>query len=338
MRSCTRRQAERADEAKRDPITKFAAMLKDAGLATDADLAAIAKDVDREVGEAADAALKAPKPGKDTAGLWVYSPDVDPTSASFDAPAAPEGKPDTMVAAINRTLKDEMAQNPRIVVFGEDVADATTIDNLTEVQGKGGVFKVTHGLQRAFGSDRVFNSPLAEANIIGRAVGMATRGIKPVVEIQFLDYIWPAMMQIRNEVSMMRYRSSNNFSCPMVIRDRERRVPARRRAVPQPVRREHLRALPGPPRRLPVQRAGRRGPAADVDPLRRPGALPRAQAPVPPDVQQGRVPGHGLHDSVRQGGRRGATARTSWSSPTARSCSDRCSPRSRPRRTASARW
>jgi 2-oxoisovalerate dehydrogenase E1 component len=209
---------ERADEAKRDPITKFAAMLKDAGLATDADLAAIAKDVDREVGEAADAALKAPKPGKDTAGLWVYSPDVDPTSASFDTPAAPEGKPDTMVAAINRTLKEEMAHNPRIVVFGEDVADATKIDNLTEVQGKGGVFKVTHGLQRAFGSDRVFNSPLAEANIIGRAVGMATRGIKPVVEIQFLDYIWPAMMQLRNEVSMMRYRSSNNFSCPMVIR------------------------------------------------------------------------------------------------------------------------
>jgi 2-oxoisovalerate dehydrogenase E1 component len=209
---------ERADEAKRDPITKFAAMLKDAGLATDADLAAIAKDVDREVGEAADAALKAPKPPKDSAGLWVYSPDVDPTSASFDVAATPEGKPDTMVAAINRTLKEEMKQNPRIVVFGEDVADATHVDNLTEVQGKGGVFKVTHGLQRAFGSDRVFNSPLAEANIIGRAVGMATRGIKPVVEIQFLDYIWPAMMQFRNEVSMMRYRSSNNFSCPMVIR------------------------------------------------------------------------------------------------------------------------
>jgi 2-oxoisovalerate dehydrogenase E1 component len=209
---------ERADEAKRDPITKFAALLKDAGLTTDADLAAIAKDVDREIGEAADAALKAPKPGKDTAGLWVYSPDVDPTSAAFDAAAAPEGKPDTMVAAINRTLKDEMRRNARIVVFGEDVADATHVNNLGEVQGKGGVFKVTHGLQRAFGSDRVFNSPLAEANIIGRAAGMATRGIKPVVEVQFLDYIWPAMMQLRNEVSMMRYRSSNNFSCPMVIR------------------------------------------------------------------------------------------------------------------------
>ena len=210
--------AERADEAKRDPLAKFAALLKSADLATDADLADIAKDVDREVGEAADAAVKAAKPAKDTAGLWVYSPDVDPTSAAFDTPAAPEGKPDTMVAAINRTMKDEMARNPRIVVFGEDVADATHAANLNEVQGKGGVFKVTHGLQRAYGPDRVFNSPLAEANIVGRAVGMATRGIKPVVEIQFLDYIWPAMMQLRNEVSMMRYRSSNYFSCPMVIR------------------------------------------------------------------------------------------------------------------------
>jgi len=210
--------AERAEEATRDPITRFAAWLKAQDLVTDEDLTAIAQDVDREVTEAADAAVKAAKPAKDTAGLWVYSPDVDPSSSAFDTPMQPEGKPDTMVAAINRTMKDEMAVNPRIVMFGEDVADATHEQNLQEVQGKGGVFKVTHGLQRAYGSDRVFNSPLAEANIVGRAVGMAVRGIKPVVEIQFFDYIWPAMMQMRNEVAMMRYRSSNAFSCPMVIR------------------------------------------------------------------------------------------------------------------------
>ena len=209
---------ERKAEAQRDPLTKMRAFLIDNGFATAADIDDIATSVDREIADSTDAALKAPKPSVDTADSFVYSPDVDPTSAAFDTPAEPEGKADTMVAAINRTMKDEMARNPRIVVFGEDVADASKSAALAHVPGKGGVFKVTHGLQKAYGTDRVFNSPLAEANIIGRAVGMATRGIKPVVEIQFFDYIWPAMMQLKDEMSMLRYRSANNWSCPMVVR------------------------------------------------------------------------------------------------------------------------
>ena len=210
--------AEREAEARRDPIARFSEFLRTNGLATDADLAAMAAEIDRELSDAASAALAAPKPLKDTAELWVYSPDVDPTSPAFETPAVPDGKADTMVGAINRTLKDEMARDPRIVVFGEDVADASRKEILNLVPGKGGVFKVTHGLQSLYGEDRVFNSSLAEAAIIGRGVGMATRKLKPVVEIQFFDYIWPAMMQIRDEMSMFRYRSGNSFSCPMVIR------------------------------------------------------------------------------------------------------------------------
>jgi 2-oxoisovalerate dehydrogenase E1 component len=209
---------EREQEAARDPLLRMSRMLTGDGVATEAELSELAASVDREVQEATDQALAAPKPARETAGLWVFSADVDPTSDGFLAEPHTDGKPDTMVSAINRTLHDEMARSPHIVVFGEDVADSSHEAKLASVPGKGGVFKVTHGLQKAHGSTRVFNSPLAEANIVGRAVGMALRGIKPVVEIQFFDYIWPAMMQIRDEMSMMRYRSGNNFSCPMVIR------------------------------------------------------------------------------------------------------------------------
>ena len=292
---------EREAEARRDPLPHLAAFLRERGFATDVDLATISADLDREVEKAAATALHAERPAKDTAELWVYSPDVDPQSGAFDTPARPEGKPDTMVGAINRTLKDEMARDPRIVVFGEDVADASRKDILEVVSGKGGVFKVTHGLQRLYGEERVFNSSLAEAAIVGRATGMATRKLKPVVEIQFFDYIWPAMMQIRDEMSMLRYRSGNTFSCPMVIR-----VPIggylRGGGPYHSQSGESIFAhCPGLRIAYPSTAVGCSGPAPDLDPLRRPGAVSGAQAPLPTDVQQGRVPWRRLHDPVRQG-------------------------------------
>ena len=215
-----RPKEERERELARDPVQTMAHLLLSEGILSEAALETLKADVDREVGEAADRALAAELPAPDSAYEFVYSPDVDPTSAAFATePVAAEGaQPTTMVDLLNACLRDEMQREPRIVLFGEDVADASRDEVLAECKGKGGVFKVTHNLQRLYGKERVFNSPLAEANIVGRAIGMAVRGLKPVVEIQFYDYIWPAYMQIHNELSNLRWRSGNTFTAPVVVR------------------------------------------------------------------------------------------------------------------------
>ena len=215
-----RPKEERARELERDPVRTMARFLVAEGLLSESGLQELQEEVDREVAEAADRALAAEIAAPESAFDWVYSPTVDPTSPAFDTKplSAADAPPTTMVDLLNACLRDEMKRDPRVVVFGEDVADASREEVLAECKGKGGVFKVTHNLQRLYGKERVFNSPLAEANIVGRAIGMAVRGLKPVVEIQFYDYIWPAYMQIHNELSNMRWRSGNTFSSPVVVR------------------------------------------------------------------------------------------------------------------------
>jgi 2-oxoisovalerate dehydrogenase E1 component len=222
-----RPDAERQRDAARDPITRTQMFLLREGILDEKGINQLEKQVEEDLQAAVDQALEAAPPKPETVTDYVYSPHLDPTSSAFDTQpavaAGSDGKkpaPKTMADLINATLRDEMQRDERIVIFGEDVADCSREQYLQGklIKGKGGVFKLTAGLQCDFGSDRVFNSPLAEANIVGRATGMATRGLKPVVEIQFFDYIWPAMMQLRNELPLIRWRSNNGFSAPAVIR------------------------------------------------------------------------------------------------------------------------
>lgn len=218
--SLYRSPAELAEQAARDPLLRLRDSLMRENIATAAELQRLQAEVKAELDAAADAALQVPHAPPESATLYVYSPEVDPTSPSFDteAQATLTGNEGTMVDLINRCLHEEMARDERLIVLGQDVADASRTACLNEVKGKGGVFKVTSNLQRQFGDERVFNTPLAEANIIGRSVGMALRGLKPIAEIQFFDYIWPAYMQLHNEVPLLRWRSNNAWKCPMVVR------------------------------------------------------------------------------------------------------------------------
>jgi 2-oxoisovalerate dehydrogenase E1 component len=213
--------AELERDRQRDPLLRSRSLLVGLGFADGEELDRLESEVNQQVADAADDALERAQPAPETAMRWLYSEDVDPTSADFDTEDQPQYVDDrgyTMVDLLNACLRDEMERDPQILVFGQDVADASREEILDEVSGKGGVFKVTHGLQRQFGSVRVFNSPLAEANIVGRAFGLAIRGYRPVVEIQFFDYIWPAFQQIRNELATLRYRSGGGWDAPVVIR------------------------------------------------------------------------------------------------------------------------
>jgi 2-oxoisovalerate dehydrogenase E1 component len=209
-----------ANEAALDVFNSYPKFLTETGLMTTEEVKGVLDEATKELREAMNKAIETAWPDKSTYMDHLYS-EIDPTSSTFETKAEFSGKDDIPLAtAINMTLKSEIKKNPLMMVFGEDVADFTEVDKYDnpELKGKGGVFKVTHGVQKAAKPGQVFNSPLAEANIIGRAIGMAMRGLKPVVEIQFFDYIWTAYMQLKNEMATTRYRSGGDFKCPMVVR------------------------------------------------------------------------------------------------------------------------
>jgi 2-oxoisovalerate dehydrogenase E1 component len=212
--------AEREAETKKDCLTRFARFLLDEGLLDEAGIETLHAEIQAEVRSAGEEAQKSSQPVPERVTDFIYSPDIDPSSEQFAVEPQIDNaaQHETLLQLVNYCLRDEMKRNPRIIMFGEDIADASREECLNEVKGKGGVFGVTAGLQKLYGGRRVYNSPLAEANIVGRAIGLATLGFRPVVEIQFFDYIWPAMMQIRNELANLRWRSNNAFSAPVIIR------------------------------------------------------------------------------------------------------------------------
>jgi len=215
-----RTKAEIADEASRDCLQISRKRLIADGLAKAEELDAAEKGAAEDVKAAVAEALKATKPELEKVLSHLYATENSPADreryAEGEAPTS--GDPVSFGQAINQTMHTELARDERVRVWGQDTADASREAALKECKGKGGVFKLTHGLQQKFGSDRCYNAPLAESKIAGTAIGQATRGVKPLVEIQFFDYIWTAMMQIRNEMGSMRFRSGGEFSCPLVLR------------------------------------------------------------------------------------------------------------------------
>ncbi len=213
-----RTKEELEQDKRNDPLPRLEKYLLANRLFSQDQLGQIKSQIEKETEEAAEKALLEPKADPKTIYNFLYSPTVDPTSSKFAAEPKFEGQPLTLAGMINKTLMDEMERNPKIVIAGEDVADCSKEAQMDRVPGKGGVFKVTKNLQRKFGSARVFNTPLAEATIVGTGVGMGYRGIKYIGEIQFIDYIWPAMNQIHDEWALTRWKSNNNWSAPIVIR------------------------------------------------------------------------------------------------------------------------